>query len=174
MGRRGKGVAQILRGYGKIRILMRLRQRLWTTAVLAGTTVLVVGVIEPTRVGEEARFDEPGAAAQYDVERRRPLGTAVDMTALYDAATAGLARLGRFSSAINRVLPDSQPQLARVVLCQSRGRGDRSQRASPESSTRGRRSDRATSADGRVSFVITRAQPHGSVCGRRVGRHLEE
>ncbi len=41
------------------------------------------------------------------------------MTALYDAATAGLARLGRFSSAINRVLPDSQPQ-ARVWFSANR------------------------------------------------------
>jgi hypothetical protein len=98
---------------------MRLRLRLWTTAVLAATTVLVVAVIEPKRVGEEARFDEPGAAAQYDFERRRPLDPAVDPTALYDAAVAGLARLARFSSAINRVLPDSQPQ-ARVWFSATR------------------------------------------------------
>jgi hypothetical protein len=98
---------------------MRLRQRLWTTAVLAATTVLVVGVIEPERVAEEARFDEPGAAAQFDFERRRPRGSAADMAALHDAAAAGLARLGRFSSAINRMLPDSQPQ-ARVWFSANR------------------------------------------------------
>jgi hypothetical protein len=98
---------------------MRLRQRLWTTAVLAATTVLVMGVIEPERVAEEARFDEPGAAARFDFERRRPRGSAADMAALHDAAAAGLARLGRFSSAINRMLPDSQPQ-ARVWFSANR------------------------------------------------------
>lgn len=55
------------------------------------------------------RFDEPGAAAWQDLERRRPADARLDMPRLYQAATRQVVSQARFSSAINRDLPFAQP-----------------------------------------------------------------
>lgn len=54
------------------------------------------------------RFDDPYAAARADLARRQP-ADGRDMSRLYDAASRRVASLDRFSSAIGRDLPASQP-----------------------------------------------------------------
>lgn len=82
---------------------------------ILGATMLAIGSLvmtvrpRPERVDTTLpRFDAPGAAARADLERRRPLDGR-DMPQLYDAASRRVAALGRFSSAIGRDLPASQP-----------------------------------------------------------------
>ena len=64
------------------------------------------------------RFDDPHAAARADLARRQP-SDGRDMSRLYDAASRRAASLRRFSSAIGRDLPASQPA-SRLWLSGSR------------------------------------------------------
>jgi hypothetical protein len=98
---------------------MRNDRYLW----LAATTVAVmalIGTIGPRRPAPaaEPRFDEPGAAAWHDLQRRRP-ADGRDMPRSYQAAARHLESLPRFSSAIDRDIPFAQPA-SRVWLAGSR------------------------------------------------------
>ena len=91
-------------------------QPLW----FAATTVVTLGLVStltmrPAPPEREPRFDEPGAAARYDLQRRRPADASLDMPRLYQAAERQLASLSRFASTINRSLPAALPQ-SRVWL----------------------------------------------------------
>lgn len=87
---------------------MRLRTLPATAALLVVVAALVVSLV-PGRPVAVPRFDEPGAAAQYDDDRRRPLAPSIDAVALYERATRQVAALERYSTAVNRTLPSSQP-----------------------------------------------------------------
>lgn len=84
------------------------------TALLVGVAGLLL-TLGPDRPVAVPRFDEPGAAGQYEDERRRPLDPSVDAVALYERASRQVAGLGRYSSAVNRTLPAAHPA-ARVWL----------------------------------------------------------
>ena len=90
------------------------RASLWfaATAALIGAMLLALGSRQVRDV--EGGFDEPGAAAWHDLQRRIPIEGG-DMPALYERASASLARLQRFASRINRPIPATQPA-ARVWL----------------------------------------------------------
>ncbi|HET9703872.1 MAG TPA: hypothetical protein VFP85_07565 [Vicinamibacterales bacterium] len=86
-------------------------RRLW----LATVTLPIAGLLlaltpEPAPVLRQPRFDEPGAAARHDLLRRLPTDGGADMPARYEAATARLMALERFSSRINRTIPAAQGQ----------------------------------------------------------------
>jgi hypothetical protein len=84
-------------------------QRLWLAAVTLPIAGLLLALTpEPGPVLREPRFDEPGAAARHDLLRRLPIDGGADMPARYEAATARLMSLERFSSRINRTLPAAQ------------------------------------------------------------------
>ena len=94
---------------------MQARRSLWfgLTAAAVGALVLTIGPrTHPNE--EEGGFDEPGAAAWHDLQRRMPIDGG-DMPALYEQASASLARLERFASRINRTIPAAQPA-ARVWI----------------------------------------------------------
>ena len=87
-----------------------------TSRIILGATSLAIGslliTISPRRERLEItaqRFDEPGAAARSDLERRQPADGRLDMAQLYEAATRRAASLDRFSSAIGREIPAAQP-----------------------------------------------------------------
>jgi hypothetical protein len=99
---------------------MAISRPIWfgATAVAVSLLVLSLGT-RPVSPPGEARFDEPGAAAKSDIERRRPIDARGDMPELYDAAARRVAALGRFSSAIGRDIPRTQA-LSRVWMSGSR------------------------------------------------------
>ena len=79
--------------------------------------------IRPSQGLQEGGFDQPGAAAWHDVQRRMP-PDGDSMPALYERASAAVSRLQRFASRINRSVPASQPA-ARVWIGDDRlGRAD--------------------------------------------------
>jgi hypothetical protein len=84
------------------------------------TTAAVLGLLSSIRPSvrpwaeSEGGFDEPGAAAWQELQRRQPAGGG-DMPALYERASAAMSRLDRFASRINRSIPAAQPS-ARVWL----------------------------------------------------------
>ena len=90
-------------------------------SVLVGATTVAIAAlvatltVRPAPPEREPGFDEPGAAAWHDVERRRPADPRLDMPRLYEAAERRLASLPRFASTINRSLPAALPQ-SRVWL----------------------------------------------------------
>ena len=92
---------------------MRAKPIFWfvLTAAAVGTLVLTIG---PHTHPTEGGFDQPGAAAWHDLQRRIPIDGG-DMPSLYEQASASLARLQRFASRINRTIPAAQPA-ARVWL----------------------------------------------------------
>jgi hypothetical protein len=100
----------------------------WMASLAAVIAGLVVGLARVTPP-ERPRFDEPGAAGQYEQDRRRPLDPAIDAVALYERAASRVAGLERFSSAINRTLPASHPQ-TRVWLAGDRA-GATNDRSNP-------------------------------------------
>src|SRR4030095_9200040 len=107
---------------------MSARRSLWFVLTAAAVGALVLAIGPTTRPDEEeGGFDQPGAAAWHDLQRRMPTDGG-DMPALYDQASASLARLERFASRINRTIPAAQPS-ARVWL--------RAARASPAAARRG-------------------------------------
>jgi len=59
-------------------------------------------------IEKEGGFDQPGAAAWHDLQRRQPAGGG-DMPSLYERASVSMSRLGRFASRINRTVPMAQP-----------------------------------------------------------------
>ena len=82
---------------------------------LATTTAAVAALLStlhtpPEPRPREPRFDEPGAAARYDLARRQPSDARLDMPRLYQAAERQVASLSRFASSINRSLPSALPQ----------------------------------------------------------------
>ncbi len=93
--------------------LMTAGRSLWfvLTSATVGALVLTIG---PRTHPTEGGFDQPGAAAWHDLQRRIPIDGG-DMPSLYEQASASLARLQRFASRINRTIPASQPA-ARVWL----------------------------------------------------------
>ena len=103
---------------------MRAKPLFWfvLTSLSVGALVFTVGVRhrssgQGVAVGarhQSEGFDQPGAAAWHDLQRRIPADGA-DMPALYEQASASLARLQRFASRINRTIPAAQPA-ARVWL----------------------------------------------------------
>ena len=103
-----------------MRIPMMARHTVW----LCATTVAVAGLVFTLgrtlgRTEGAPRFDEPGAAAWQDLERRRPADARVEMPPLYQAASRHVQALTRFASRIQRTLPAAQPA-ARVWLSGSR------------------------------------------------------
>ena len=89
---------------------MRRRQPLWAVCLLALTAGLVLAFAQSRALSEPPHFDEPDAAARHAFARRWPSNGTLDPPALYDAAERQVARLSRFSSAIDRPLPASHPQ----------------------------------------------------------------
>ena len=90
---------------------MLFRPLRWCGPLLAITLALVLlawEAVGPRAVDDEPGFDQPDTAAQYDIERRRPVTGSLDMPALYDLAAARVARLDRFASRINRSVPFAQ------------------------------------------------------------------
>jgi hypothetical protein len=73
----------------------------------------------PAPASLEPRFDEPGPAARYDLERRQPSDVSLEMPRLYQAAERRLSSLSRYASSISRSLPGALPQ-SRVWLAGSR------------------------------------------------------
>ena len=67
------------------------------------------GVWAAPSAGDEPGFDQPCAAARYDLERRRPAGGGLDLPTHYDLAAARASRLDRFASRINRSVAFAQP-----------------------------------------------------------------
>jgi len=94
---------------------MTAGRSLWLvlTAAAVGALVLTIGPRTHPN-DEEGGFDQPGAAAWHDLQRRIPIDGG-DMPSLYEQASASLARLQRFASRINRTIPAAQPA-ARVWL----------------------------------------------------------
>ena len=92
---------------------MTAGRSLWfvLTAAAVGALILTIG---PSTHPTEGGFDQPGAAAWHDLQRRIPIDGG-DMPSLYEQASASLARLQRFASRINRTIPAAQPA-ARVWL----------------------------------------------------------
>ena len=80
---------------------MGLCRFIGVATLIAGVTALVL-TIGPRAVPAPVppRFDEPGAAARHDLERRRPADARLDMPQLYETATRRIASLARFSSAL--------------------------------------------------------------------------
>jgi photosystem II stability/assembly factor-like uncharacterized protein len=101
--------------------LMRTTRILW----LGATTLAISGLLLTLQTRPEQRdrttprFDEPDAAAQSDLARRRPSDGRVDMSQSYAAATRHVTSLARFSSAVGRDIPNAQPA-SRVWLSGSR------------------------------------------------------
>ena len=83
-------------------------------AWLAATTAAVAALLSTLQMSparsRDPRFDEPGAAARYDLARRQPPDARLDMPRLYQAAERQVASLSRFASSINRSLPSALPQ----------------------------------------------------------------
>jgi photosystem II stability/assembly factor-like uncharacterized protein len=99
---------------------MLIERHVW----LAATTVAVSGLVLSLGSGRvappaEPGFDQPGAAAWHDLQRRRPVDSRVDMTESYRAATRQLASQPRYASAIGRDIPAALPS-SRVWLAGSR------------------------------------------------------
>src|SRR5688500_2101269 len=89
---------------------MGLGRLIGPASLIAAVTALVLTIApRPITVPQPSRFDEPGAAARHDLERRRPSDARLDMPRLYETATSRIASLARFSSAINRDLPAALP-----------------------------------------------------------------
>lgn len=86
----------------------------WAATLLAAVSVLLLTLV-PGRPLTIPKFDEPGAAGQFEADRRRPADPSLDTVALYERAAKRVAGMERFSSTINRTLPASQP-LSRVWL----------------------------------------------------------
>jgi hypothetical protein len=79
---------------------------------MAMVVLALLGAIRPTVrpsaiEEEEGRFDQPGAAAWHDLQRRMPADGG-SMPALYERASTAVSRLERFASRINRTIPASQ------------------------------------------------------------------
>src|SRR5688572_20405135 len=89
---------------------MRISRLGWLVTATTVVSALVMTLV-PTSVPAPSRprFDEPGAAARHDLERRRPADARLDMPRLYEVASRQVASQARFSSAINRDLPFAQP-----------------------------------------------------------------
>jgi hypothetical protein len=93
----------------------------WIFALTAVVAALIVMVRTPARVDadREPEFDDPDVAAELAYAQRAPLGRGLNTVALYQQAEARVARMMRFSSRIDRMLPDAQPQ-ARVWFANDR------------------------------------------------------
>ena len=85
-------------------------------AVTCALVGALVATIRPSHSSQarDGGFDQPGAAAWHDLQRRLPADGG-DMPSFYDRASAAVVRLERFSSRINRSVPFAQPA-ARVWL----------------------------------------------------------
>ncbi|HYE88199.1 MAG TPA: hypothetical protein VEA16_17675 [Vicinamibacterales bacterium] len=93
---------------------MTVRPAAW----LLITTALVLALLAairplphaaPVHIGEpEGGFDQPDAAAWHDLQRRAPADRSA-MPEMYERASAAVARLHRYASRINRVIPATQP-----------------------------------------------------------------
>jgi photosystem II stability/assembly factor-like uncharacterized protein len=88
---------------------MRTRPGVWAAVLVALTASLVIRLGLSQQGVDVPHFDEPDAAARFEYARRRPADAGIDVPALYEAARQQATRLSRFSSAINRTLPSSQP-----------------------------------------------------------------
>src|SRR5688572_31867539 len=89
---------------------MRVSRLFWLVTTITAVSALVMTLAPPfVPAPSRPRFDEPGAAARHDLERRRPSDARLDMPRLYETATSRIASLARFSSAINRDLPAALP-----------------------------------------------------------------
>ena len=97
---------------------MRIGRLVWL-----GTTAMAVGALVITiQTGPAApapRFDQPGAAAYSDLQRRRPADARLEMPPLYEAAARQMTTQARYSSSIGRGLPSAQPA-SRVWMSGSR------------------------------------------------------
>jgi len=87
---------------------MALRVLTATTALLTVVAGLLLNLATDRPVSVP-RFDEPGAAAQHEDDRRRPVDPSVDAVALYEQAARHLDQLDRYSTAISRTVPSSHP-----------------------------------------------------------------
>jgi hypothetical protein len=90
---------------------------LWLVVTAAAIAALVLPLGPRPRLEsaeQDGGFDQPGAAAWHDLQRRLPADGA-SMPALYERAAASLRRMERFASRINRAIPAAQPA-ARVWL----------------------------------------------------------
>ena len=89
---------------------MRISRPFWLVTTTTAVSALVMTLAPPSvPAPSRPRFDEPGAAAWHDLERRRPADARLDMARLYEVASRQVVSQARFSSAINRDLPFAQP-----------------------------------------------------------------
>src|SRR5688572_1319403 len=89
---------------------MRVSRLFWLVTTVTAVSALVMALAPPSvPAPTRPRFDEPGAAAWHDLERRRPADARLDMPRLYEVASRQVASQARFSSAINRDLPFALP-----------------------------------------------------------------
>src|SRR5688572_23329942 len=89
---------------------MRVSRLFWLVTTITAVSALVMTLAPPfVPAPSRPRFDEPGAAAWHDLERRRPADARLDMLRLYEVASRQVVSQARFSSAINRDLPFAQP-----------------------------------------------------------------
>jgi hypothetical protein len=111
--------------------MMRTAHILWLGATTVAIGALLLTLQTRPERGEawerfeeqeeqaEARSDQPDAAAQSDLARRRPTDGRTDLPRFYEAAARQITSLARFSSAIGRDIPFAQPA-SRVWLSGSR------------------------------------------------------
>src|SRR5204863_3596361 len=96
--------------------MMRKSHLAWlvVTTVVIGSLLLTLPIRPEHETGEteeteDARFDQPDAALLSDVGRRRPTDGRTDVARFYEGAALQMSSLARFSSAIGRDIPASQP-----------------------------------------------------------------
>jgi hypothetical protein len=96
---------------------MSATKPLWLVSTGAAVCALVLTIAPRPHIEihkKAAGFDQPGAAAWQDLQRRMPADGS-PMPDLYERASAAVSRMERFASRINRSIPASQPA-ARVWL----------------------------------------------------------
>lgn len=87
---------------------MTAGRALWFVSTTGSVLALVLTLRSVEAPIESQHFDQPGAAAWHDLQRRMPADGS-SMPALYAAAERSFEGLSRFASRINRTIPTAQP-----------------------------------------------------------------